>query len=227
MGPKARERWGKGIASIPSGLVTTGLILGVLSWIDGDPAVSTVSGLTIIVFGGLGLYYGIRGIVRRRRRIGIKEYLQGHEATVRSALGMLNVDGAGQVPISDDAPMFPCVCCGYVTLTEEPGSYEICPICFWEDDGIQLAMPDMGGGANHVSLVEAQTNYQNLGASEPRVSRFVRAATNEDKREPGWRPIDNKLDYFEAERDTEWPADPTVLYWWRPSSRVSRRTELG
>ena len=28
----------------------------------------------------------------------------------------------------------PCPCCGYLTL-DERGGYEICPVCYWEDDG--------------------------------------------------------------------------------------------
>ncbi|MGW2848911.1 CPCC family cysteine-rich protein, partial [Streptomyces sp. NPDC001274] len=27
---------------------------------------------------------------------------------------------------------YPCPCCGHRVLGEMPGSYEICPVCFWE-----------------------------------------------------------------------------------------------
>ncbi|MBJ8192719.1 hypothetical protein JDS79_38930, partial [Bacillus cereus] len=48
---------------------------------------------------------------------------------------------------------YTCPCCGYKTLNDEPpGTYDICEICFWEDDGIQFADPDYDGGANIVSL---------------------------------------------------------------------------
>ncbi|MEV5113035.1 hypothetical protein MRBL20_001149 [Peribacillus frigoritolerans] len=34
---------------------------------------------------------------------------------------------------------YTCPCCGYKTLDEEPpGTYDICSICFCEDDGVQL-----------------------------------------------------------------------------------------
>lgn len=33
-------------------------------------------------------------------------------------------------------------------LADMPGSYEICPVCFWEDDGVQFRWPTMGDGAN-------------------------------------------------------------------------------
>jgi hypothetical protein len=57
---------------------------------------------------------------------------------------------------------YPCLCCGHCVLDAMPGSYEICPVCFWEDDGVQFRWPTMDGGADKVSLREAQRNYQDL-----------------------------------------------------------------
>jgi len=53
---------------------------------------------------------------------------------------------------------YPCPCCGYLVFGDLPGSYGICPICFWEDDLSQLRFP-MTGGANHVTLVDGQRNF--------------------------------------------------------------------
>lgn len=50
----------------------------------------------------------------------------------------------------------PCPCCGFLTLEEEYGLFVICPVCGWEDDGVQLANPTSAGGANSLSLAEAQ-----------------------------------------------------------------------
>lgn len=50
-----------------------------------------------------------------------------------------------------------CPVCGKTKV----GEYDICPICNWENDPIQLDHPDLSGGANHMSLKEAQTAYQN------------------------------------------------------------------
>ncbi len=48
---------------------------------------------------------------------------------------------------------YTCPCCGYRTLDEEPpGTYDICEICFWEDDPVQFVDPDYEGGANTPSL---------------------------------------------------------------------------
>jgi len=75
--------------------------------------------------------------------------------------------------MTEEAPQYPCPCCGYVTLTEGPGDYEICPNCYWEDDLSQLRFPTTRG-ANHVSLIEAQKNYAATGVSEERLAKYVR-----------------------------------------------------
>jgi hypothetical protein len=61
-----------------------------------------------------------------------------------------------------------CPCCNYLTFDSEefPGSYHICPVCFWEDDPIQFRDPEYSGGANKVSLNEAKVNYKLYGACE-------------------------------------------------------------
>jgi len=111
---------------------------------------------------------------------------------------------------------FPCPCCGYLQFTEPPGSYEICAICFWEDDPVQLRWPDSAGGANKPSLEDAQAAYADIGASDPRHKRHVKPAAEGDIRDEGWRPINRTLDRFEpsGSRNEAWPRDMTDLYWW-------------
>jgi hypothetical protein len=47
-----------------------------------------------------------------------------------------------------------------LTLTDPAtGSYEICPVCFWEDRPVQNEDPAFSGGANSVSLAQARENY--------------------------------------------------------------------
>jgi hypothetical protein len=84
--------------------------------------------------------------------------------------------------------MHPCPCCGYVVF-EEPRSYEICPICFWEDDPVQAADPWFAGGANKPSLAEAQRNYSEFGAMERRFLKNVRRPGDSDAVDPTWRPL--------------------------------------
>lgn len=114
---------------------------------------------------------------------------------------------------------YPCPCCGHRTLGEPPGSYEICKVCFWEDDAVQLRWPTYEGGANRPSLIDSQRAYAELGAMEHRFTSLVRRPTEEEVREDGWRPIDPTRDSFEERgvQDADWPSDLTTLYWWRPT----------
>jgi len=74
------------------------------------------------------------------------------------------------------AQRYACPCCGFLTLHQPPpGSYELCPVCYWEDDGVQFADPDYEGGANTESLKEARANFRRLGASSPNAVSRVRA----------------------------------------------------
>lgn len=82
---------------------------------------------------------------------------------------------------------YPCPGCGYLVFDEPPGSYEICPICFWEDDLAQLRFSRTSWGANRMSLIEAQENYFRDGVSELRFPATVRTAVASDVREPQWR----------------------------------------
>ncbi|MCJ7836795.1 hydrolase [Cuneatibacter sp. NSJ-177] len=52
---------------------------------------------------------------------------------------------------------YKCPCCGSLSLSEPPpGTFEICPICGWEDDEVQFNDPDYEGGANRLSLNQAK-----------------------------------------------------------------------
>ena len=57
-------------------------------------------------------------------------------------------------------PMLPCPCCGFRTLHAR-GSYEMCSICAWEDDGQNdPAADDVFNGPNGTySLTEARANF--------------------------------------------------------------------
>jgi hypothetical protein len=115
---------------------------------------------------------------------------------------------------------YPCPCCGYLVKSLPPGYHEKCPICQWEDDLAQLRFPDMPGSANHVSLVEAQKNYENFGAAEKRYRDEARSPLPEDRQEAGWRPVNHASDNVEVptrgvDYATSYPRDTTVLYYWR------------
>lgn len=84
--------------------------------------------------------------------------------------------------------MYTCPCCGYKTLKEEH-EYNICSICYWEDDWYQFVDVD-SIGANKVSLREAQKNYLEFGACDKSVLNFVRPPGKYDVHDIDWKPLD-------------------------------------
>jgi Cysteine-rich CPCC len=75
----------------------------------------------------------------------------------------------------------PCPCCGYLTLPDR-GIYDICPVCFWEEDGQDDPHADevWGGPNGSLSLTEARNNYRVLGASDPGRQELVRPPRPEE-----------------------------------------------
>jgi hypothetical protein len=68
-----------------------------------------------------------------------------------------------------------CPCCGLKTLRER-GGFEICPVCFWEDDGQDDENADevLGGPNGEISLTQGRANYREFGASQRGDLPFVR-----------------------------------------------------
>lgn len=62
------------------------------------------------------------------------------------------------------AELHDCPCCGLPTL-EERGVYEICPVCWWEDDGQDDPQADevRGGPNKGYSLAAARKNFRDHG----------------------------------------------------------------
>jgi hypothetical protein len=116
------------------------------------------------------------------------------------------------------APKFPCACCGYLTLSDRPGSYEICHVCFWEDDDVQLLDPWYEGGANKTSLKQAQENFCKFGVSDQRFKENIEGVLAEDVRDASWRPVtesDRKLVTTPAILAKERPDGSWPWYYWR------------
>ncbi|MFE5734367.1 CPCC family cysteine-rich protein [Streptomyces sp. NPDC056528] len=74
-----------------------------------------------------------------------------------------------------------CPCCGYLTLGER-GAFEICDVCFWEDDGQDEHDADVirGGPNGALSLTQARVNYRAIGACDRRSRKSVRAPRPEE-----------------------------------------------
>lgn len=110
----------------------------------------------------------------------------------------------------------PCPCCGHLVFDGDPGTEEICPICYWQDDLFGLLDPFRALGPNKVSLIQAQGNFALLGLCDPRYvaakGRLVDPARF--TLDAGWRLIDLAKDRFA--QDGSYPADEATAYYWRP-----------
>jgi hypothetical protein len=114
---------------------------------------------------------------------------------------------------------YTCPCCGYLTFEEWPGSYEICRVCFWEDDPVQILDPWFEGGANKPSLIQAQANYAEFGAMERRFIKNVKGVRPGDVRDLEWRRVaEYDRSFARSPRDlTESEhGDLSAWYYWKP-----------
>lgn len=75
-------------------------------------------------------------------------------------------------------PHLSCHCCDCLMICER-GRFEICPVCFWEDDPDQTPEFDEGG-ANHLGLDQARRVYQEIGAGKPDILSHVRPPRPEE-----------------------------------------------
>jgi hypothetical protein len=110
-------------------------------------------------------------------------------------------------------PAYTCPACGRVVFTEVPGSCEVCEVCGWQDDALQLASPTSPGGANRESLEEAQLRVQLAGTTSAR------------RRDPLWRPLTpDELAWHREERGGAGSPRPSeadgTCYWRQPFERV-------
>lgn len=76
----------------------------------------------------------------------------------------------------DKAPMHACACCGHITLVNPTGSgsNDTCPVCHWEDNGVQNEDPLAIQTMNPVCLMEARKNYKAFGACHAKFKDAVR-----------------------------------------------------
>lgn len=81
----------------------------------------------------------------------------------------------------DELPLR-CPCCGYKTLGER-GGYEICPVCFWEDDGQDNEDADevVGGPNGSISLTQGRANFLEFGASQRKDLPRIRKPRQEEQ----------------------------------------------
>ena len=74
-----------------------------------------------------------------------------------------------------------CPCCGFKVLGKR-GNFEICAVCFWEDDGQDDDDADevLGGPNSDLSLTVGRANYRAFGASRKQDLSYVRPPLPEE-----------------------------------------------
>jgi hypothetical protein len=73
-----------------------------------------------------------------------------------------------------------CDCCDYFTIPDR-SDYEICPVCFWEQDDNRFDRPDEESGANQeLTLRQGRRNFEVFQAcSKPFVKNVVSASARQ------------------------------------------------
>ena len=97
----------------------------------------------------------------------------GDQTTVRP---FVNVDRG------TEGGRYACPCCGSVTLPSR-GAFDLCPVCFWEDDGQDNHDANLvrGGPNGSASLTEARANFAAFGASDRVFLDRVRSPTSTEQ----------------------------------------------
>jgi hypothetical protein len=101
-----------------------------------------------------------------------------------------------------------CPGCGFRTIESDGyGSYDICSVCGWEDDAVQLANPCSEGGANRESLHEHQRAFR------------VDNVPDGIERDQQWRPLnEDEVTYLQRAKNRQhWAfmgeTAPEFAYW--------------
>jgi Cysteine-rich CPCC len=72
--------------------------------------------------------------------------------------------------------------------------WDICPVCFWEDDVVLGDRDSIASPANRgMSVAEAQANFILHGVVDPKLAGYVRAPTADEARDPSWRPLEKAV----------------------------------
>ena len=75
---------------------------------------------------------------------------------------------------------YKCPCCGYFTLSDI-GEYDICPVCFWEDDPFQREDENYSSGANRdLNLKQGKLNYIKFGTCDKEMLKYCRKPSKDE-----------------------------------------------
>ncbi|WP_422006506.1 CPCC family cysteine-rich protein [Roseivirga pacifica] len=97
-----------------------------------------------------------------------------------------------------------CPCCGYRTIGAR-GNYDICKVCWWEDDGQDNQHPErIIGGPNYgISLAMGRYNYLIYGLYDPKRTDLIRLKAEENEFEKA-RVFEFTGNGYLTEKGTDW-----------------------
>ncbi len=82
-----------------------------------------------------------------------------------------------------------CPCCGYRTLSARC-DWDVCPVCFWEDDVLAESGRDPRSPANgDMSLSVGQASFAQYGACTEELASSTRPPQPGEERDPAWAPL--------------------------------------
>ena len=109
---------------------------------------------------------------------------------------------------------YTCVCCGH-RVFDALFNFEICPVCGWEDDPLQIRYP-LEKGANKVCLVEAQVNFGKTGVIYKGFLNFADGKKYEiDSKWRRFKKSDKVEIREEGVAEIIYPVDMRKLYYWQ------------
>lgn len=77
--------------------------------------------------------------------------------------------------IGDVEDLDACPCCNYKTLSVR-GQYDICRVCFWEDDSIKKELSRYSS-VNRMTLKKGKDNFNKIGAISEKYIKFIDTET--------------------------------------------------
>ncbi len=100
-----------------------------------------------------------------------------------------------------------CPCCGYQTL-DSNADYDICRVCWWEDDGQDShnAHLVLGGPNDNLSLLRARVNFILFGIYDPKRKDLLEKRDDRNSYKQLRKFIFDKKSETVSEEGTDWSA---------------------
>jgi len=108
-----------------------------------------------------------------------------------------------QINIGKPIKLESCPCCGFRTI-EKRYEYEICTVCWWEDDGQDNNISDtiLGGPNDGLSLTQGRLNFIRYGIFDPKRNDLIAIKDEPGKFEVG-RSFEIEKEFL-LETGTNW-----------------------